>query len=52
MYETFENNDYVYLVMEVCNGGELFYKIEEKGIYYISQDTSQKKSAKIFLDKS
>lgn len=33
MYETFENNDYVYLVMEVCNGGELFYKIEEKGIY-------------------
>lgn len=32
MYETFEDADNVYLVMELCEGGELFYKLEEKGI--------------------
>ena len=31
MYEAFEDNENVYLVMEVCEGGELFYMIEEKG---------------------
>ena len=31
MYETFEDNDNVYLVMEICEGGELFYMVEEKG---------------------
>lgn len=33
MYETFEDDNFVYLVMEFCNGGELFYRIEEKGIF-------------------
>ena len=27
MYETFEDSDNVYLVMELCEGGELFYKV-------------------------
>lgn len=31
MYETFEDGDYVYLVMELCEGGELFYLVESKG---------------------
>jgi calcium-dependent protein kinase len=35
MYETFEDADYVYLVMELCEGGELFYLVESKGNLYI-----------------
>jgi len=35
MYETFEDSDNVYLVMELCEGGELFYKVEEKGLNLI-----------------
>ena len=35
MYETFEDSDNVYLVMELCEGGELFYKVEEKGLHLI-----------------
>jgi len=31
LYETFEDQKNIYLVMEVCNGGELFDKIIEEG---------------------
>lgn len=31
LYETFEDNRNIYLVMEVCEGGELFDRIIEKG---------------------
>lgn len=29
LFEVFENDSYVYLVMELCEGGELFHKIIE-----------------------
>jgi len=31
LFETFEDSKFVYLVMELCEGGELFDKIIEKG---------------------
>lgn len=31
LYETFEDDRNIYLVMEVCEGGELFDRIIEKG---------------------
>jgi calcium-dependent protein kinase len=31
LYEAFEDNRNIYLVMEVCEGGELFDRIIEKG---------------------
>ena len=31
LFEFFEDNRYIYLVMELCEGGELFDKIIEKG---------------------
>lgn len=31
LYETFEDNRNIYLVMEYCEGGELFDKIIDKG---------------------
>jgi len=31
LFETFEDSRNVYLVMELCEGGELFDKIIEKG---------------------
>lgn len=33
LYETFEDARNVYLVMEVCTGGELFDRIVDKGHY-------------------
>jgi calcium-dependent protein kinase len=33
LYEHFEDSRNVYLVMEVCEGGELFDRIIEKGHY-------------------
>lgn len=33
LYEVFENDDTISLVMELVTGGELFYKIVEKGNY-------------------
>jgi len=31
LYETYEDNKNVYLVMELCEGGELFDRIIDKG---------------------
>jgi len=31
LYETFEDSRNVYLVMEMCDGGELFDRIIDKG---------------------
>lgn len=46
LYEVFEDNKYVYLVMEQCTGGELFDKIIEK----LQNDSifNEKEAAKIF----
>lgn len=33
LYETFEDQAKVYLVMEMCEGGELFDRILEKGFF-------------------
>jgi calcium-dependent protein kinase len=33
LFEFFEDTRYVYLVMELCTGGELFDKIIEKGFF-------------------
>ncbi|KAM3130314.1 hypothetical protein pb186bvf_017610 [Paramecium bursaria] len=43
LYETFEDSRNVYLVMELCTGGELFDKIIEKGHF------SEKEAQQIFL---
>ena len=37
LFETFEDSKFVYLVMELCEGGELFDKIIEKGSFTESQ---------------
>jgi calcium-dependent protein kinase len=34
LFDVFEDARFVYLVMELCEGGELFDKIIEKGINY------------------
>jgi calcium-dependent protein kinase len=31
LYETFEDKDNIYLVMEICDGGELFFLIDKEG---------------------
>jgi Ca2+-binding EF-hand superfamily protein len=31
LYDIFENNDYIYLIMEHCSGGDLFSYIEKRG---------------------
>ncbi len=36
MFETFEDKDHVFLVMEYCHGGELFYHLENKGTKLIN----------------
>lgn len=41
LYETFEDNRYVYLVMELCTGGELFDRIIDAGNF------TEKKAAHI-----
>lgn len=33
LYETFEDDNKIYLVMELCSGGELFDKIVKKGFF-------------------
>ncbi len=33
MYESFEDNRNVYIVMELCEGGELFDRIINTGIF-------------------
>src|SRR4051812_5009141 len=33
LYETFEDEKNLYLVLELCEGGELFHRIGEKGHY-------------------
>lgn len=33
LYEVFEDHQYIHLVMELCNGGELFTQLIEKGRY-------------------
>lgn len=37
LYETFEDKSYVYLVMELCSGGELFDKIVDEGNFTESE---------------
>lgn len=32
LFETFEDKDSVYIVMELCEGGEIFYLIDKEGI--------------------
>ena len=46
LYEVFETNKYLYLIMEKCNGGELFDKIINN--ISIGQMYSEKTAAKIF----
>ena len=36
LFETFEDPTNIFLVMEICEGGELFDKITEVGKYLIS----------------
>jgi len=31
LYETYEDKKYIYFIMDICDGGELFEKITEKG---------------------
>ena len=40
-YETYEDAKYFHIVMELCEGGELFDRIIEKGKY------SEKEAAKV-----
>lgn len=42
LYETFEDHKYVYLVMEICTGGELFDRIKEAGCF------TEKFAARVF----
>jgi len=43
MYESFEDKRNVFIVMELCNGGELFDKITEEGYF------EEKEARRIFL---
>lgn len=40
LYETFEDSRNVYLIMELCDGGELFDSIINKGKYSESEARS------------
>ncbi|NWY96139.1 CDPK3 kinase, partial [Loxia curvirostra] len=33
LFETFEDDEKIYLIMELCTGGELFDKIVKKGYF-------------------
>lgn len=39
LFETFEDATCIYLIMELCEGGELFDKISDEG--YFSEEKSQ-----------
>jgi len=43
LYETFEDSRYVYLVLDLCKGGELFDKITDVGNF------SEKDAQRIFI---
>lgn len=34
LFETFEDKDSIYIVMEICEGGELFYLIDQVGTIF------------------
>ena len=51
LFETFEDANQIYLIMEVCEGGELFDKIMEVGNIGFIQDISKKKKLNRSLDK-
>ena len=36
-YESFENNNYFYIVMEFCEGGELFEKLTSQEIDHLTE---------------
>ena len=33
LYEIYEDRNYIYLVMELCEGGELFDKLIDTGVF-------------------
>ena len=50
LFETFEDNSSIYLIMEMCEGGELFDKIQDVGYKFIKVSLMNK-WLKLFFDK-
>ena len=50
LFETFEDNSSIYLIMEMCEGGELFDKIQDVGYKFIKVSLMNK-WPKLFFDK-
>lgn len=48
-YETYESDKYMYLVMEYCNGGELFEKLTRNGDSTFSEKDAAAIMRKLFL---
>ena len=40
-YETYDDNKYIYLCMELCTGGELFDNITERGKPFNEQEAAE-----------
>lgn len=40
-YETYDDIKYIYLVMELCSGGELFEKVSDKGRPLTEKEAAQ-----------
>lgn len=50
LFETFEDSSSIYLIMEMCDGGELFDRIQDVG-YKLKKDILMNKFHKLFFVK-
>ena len=49
-FDTFEDSSSIYLIMEMCDGGELFDRIQDVG-YKLKKDILMNKFHKLFFVK-
>ena len=51
LFETFEDSTNIYLIMELCEGGELFDKISELGFDGLFKAIFRRNSLRLFFNK-